>query len=289
MHARTVTTGWPRLAGGVARAPRLTRLRRTAIALATAALATGALAAPALADTTIGQTGGDAGLRCGGQTVRADTNYVVPSGGGTITSFSYGSVAANAGQQLDFLVLRPAGGSNYTVVGKTGLVTLAGTGAVETFAANIAVQEGDILGFWSPGDLQACLRSVATGGGTINSIAADAPTDPSVGDAVSLPNVSTQFDSNQSANLVTTPTPTIADLIDSVEALDLNHGIENALLKKLTNAQRNLDADDLAGACDKLASFIAQVGAQSGKKIEAADADDLIAEAQAVRASIGCG
>jgi hypothetical protein len=83
--------------------------------------------------------------------------------------------------------------------------------------------------------------------------------------------------------------PTIADLIDSVEALELPHGIENSLLKKLTGAQRNLDADDLDGACDKLASFLDQVRAQSGKKIDAADADDLIAEAEAVRESLGCG
>jgi hypothetical protein len=43
------------------------------------------------------------------------------------------------------------------------------------------------------------------------------------------------------------PPPTIADLIASVEALDLPGGIQNALLKKLTNAQRNLDAGDTGG------------------------------------------
>ena len=86
----------------------------------------------------------------------------------------------------------------------------------------------------------------------------------------------------------TVPTATIADLIASVEALDLHGGIENGLLKKLTNAQRNLDRDDLDGACDKLGAFINQVGAQSGKKIDAADADDLIAEAEAVRAGVPC-
>jgi FIMAH domain len=274
---------------------RPTLARRVALALATAALATGALAAPALADTTIGQTGGDAFSTCGedagaGSALRADTNYVVPSGGGTITSFSYGSVAENAGQQLDFLVLRPAGESNYTVVGKTGLVTLAGTGGVETFAVDIDVQGGEILGIWNTGFLASCFRTVASGGGLINSVPFANPPDPSVGDEVSLP-AGPLFDSdlNESANLVTTtttPPPTIADLIDSVEALDLHHGIENALLKKLTNAQRNLDADDTAGACDKLASFIAQVGAQSGKKIDADDAEGLIDQAEAVRADL---
>jgi hypothetical protein len=88
---------------------------------------------------------------------------------------------------------------------------------------------------------------------------------------------------------VVSPTAAIDDLIESVEALDLHHGIENSLLKKLTNAQKNLDVDDIAGACDKLASFIAHVSAQSGKKIDADDADDLIADAEAVRESLDCG
>jgi hypothetical protein len=134
-----------------ARRPRSSLRRRAALAVAAAALATLALAAPALAATTIGQTGGDVG--CGGPRVVADTNSVVPSGGGTITSFSYAPVSGNGGQQLDFLVLRPTTGSDYTVVGKTGLVTLDRAGGVETFAANISVQGGDILGFWHPGNL----------------------------------------------------------------------------------------------------------------------------------------
>jgi hypothetical protein len=207
MDARTGTTGSPRQAEGATRSPRLTLLHRAALALATAALATLGLAAPALADTTIGQTGGDAFTTCGGPAVRADTNYVVPSGGGAITSFSYGSVAGNAGQQLDFLVLRPAGGSDYTVVGKTGLVTLAGTGAVETFAADIDVQGGEILGIWNTGFLASCFRTVASGGGFISSVPFTNPPDPSVGDEISLAGGAlSDVDLNESANLVTTPT-----------------------------------------------------------------------------------
>src|SRR3954451_12601623 len=75
----------------VARRPRSSLRRRAALAVATAALATLALAAPALAATTIGQTGGEATTTCLGPIVRADTNYVVPSGGDTITSFFYQS------------------------------------------------------------------------------------------------------------------------------------------------------------------------------------------------------
>jgi len=178
------------------------RIRSTALALAAAALGTLALAAPALADTTIGQTGGSANIRCASPGVEADTSYVVPSGGGTITSFSFQSVAANAGVQLDFLVLQATGGIDYTVVGKTGPVTLAGTGAVETFAANIPVQGGEILGFWNPG-LTACVRFVGSGGGVIGTQAPLA-VDPSVGDALSLPAAIPAFSLNESANLVPT-------------------------------------------------------------------------------------
>jgi hypothetical protein len=84
------------------------------------------------------------------------------------------------------------------------------------------------------------------------------------------------------------PAATIADLIAAVEALDLPGGIENSLLSKLTGAQNNLQADDTVGACDKLASFIAAVQAQSGKKIDADDADALIDDAEEIRDSIPC-
>jgi 6-phosphogluconolactonase (cycloisomerase 2 family) len=84
------------------------------------------------------------------------------------------------------------------------------------------------------------------------------------------------------------PPATIPTLIESVEDLDLPRGTENSLLKKLNGAQKNLDNGDTAGACDKLASFIDQVSAQSGKKIDSDDAADLIDEAEAVRDSLGC-
>ena len=87
---------------------------------------------------------------------------------------------------------------------------------------------------------------------------------------------------------VTVKPPMIDTVIDSVEALDLHHGTENALLQKLTSAQQDLDAGDTAGACQKLGAFINEVGAQRGKKIDSDDADELIAEAEAVRASLGC-
>ncbi|MBV8991870.1 MAG: hypothetical protein JO372_25200, partial [Solirubrobacterales bacterium] len=97
-------------------------------------------AASALANTTIGKTGGDIKCDLGGRIVVGDTAYVVPFGGGTITSFSFQSSPRNAGRQLDFLVLRPEPEGRYQVVGKTGVVTL-GFGH-DTFSANISVDGG---------------------------------------------------------------------------------------------------------------------------------------------------
>jgi hypothetical protein len=152
----------------------------------------------ALADTTIGQTG--TGLACqavdpGG--VFGDTGYVVPAGGGTITSFSIQVTRPN--EQVDFLVLRPAGGGTYTVVGKTGVQTLTPTG-VETFPASVPVQGGDILGFWFNGFLGDCGYS----GSGANLVGLSGRDDPTTGDTFSLFASTSLTDLNESANLVKT-------------------------------------------------------------------------------------
>jgi hypothetical protein len=175
----------------------LARARR---ALLLVGLAFGALpVGSALADTTVGQAGGTSLCTPLTGATFADTNYVVPASG-TITSFSeLGMSAFGGGTQVDFLALRPVTGSTYTVLGKTGLVTLVGTG-LETFPANISVRAGDILGFWSNAfGLFNCGRTVASGGGLISSGAAP---DPNTGDTIQLPFPDpTPFDLNESANL----------------------------------------------------------------------------------------
>jgi hypothetical protein len=163
-------------------------------------------AASALADTTIGQTGGGTACHPFNGAVAGDGDYVVPSSGGRITSFSFQSTSANAGNPIDFLVLRPAGGGNYAVVGKTGVKTLQGTG-LETFfpRREIAAQGGDILGFWviSPPNVgfPNCIH-VVPGHGGIHATA-NQTADPNVGDTVKFV-LSTQSDDlNESAKLVT--------------------------------------------------------------------------------------
>ena len=161
-------------------------------------------AGSALASTTVGENIG--GSPCGSVTsfVVADTNYVVPAGGGTITSFSFASVPGDATDPIDFLVLRPAGGT-YTVVGETPTFTLAGTG-LETFPANISVRAGDIIGFWSsvpPSKLFNCTQPAVPGSGGF--VQADMPTassDPSRGASIVFTESVNYLDLNESATLV---------------------------------------------------------------------------------------
>ena len=149
------------------------------------------------ADPTIGQTGGSTTCSPATTAANADPSDVVPAGGGVITSFSFQSTSANNGQKLLFLVLKPKGGDSYTVVGKTSLVTLAGTG-LETFAADIAVQSGDILGEWLPGKLDNCART--TSGGVV--LALFPAADPAIGATLSFPTSYGDQYLNESANLV---------------------------------------------------------------------------------------
>ncbi len=95
-------------------------------------------------------------------------------------------------------------------------------------------------------------------------------------------------DGNGLVTVTYTGPATIADLIDSVEALNLSSKVEDGLVKTLTGAQNQLDAGDTHKACKKLTDFIGEVSKQSGKAIATADANDLIDEAEAVRESLGC-
>ena len=165
----------------------------------------------ALADTTIGRLGGSFSVFPPGGAA-ADLSYVVPSGGGKITSFSYQSGSQNPGEQLDFLVLRPTAELGaYTVIGKTGVVTLKGTQTgttVETFAANIAVQGGDVLGLWTPGPLHDVVQLGGVGGTVVFNESAQP--DPNVGDVLSLLTGVGTSDLNESANFAP-PLPTRLD------------------------------------------------------------------------------
>lgn len=67
---------------------------------------------------------------------------------------------------------------------------------------------------------------------------------------------------------------TIDNLQDSVEKLDLNHGISNSLTAKLNNAEKSIDTGK-GNYINLLKAFNNQVNAQSGKKISVEQAKIL--------------
>src|SRR3954447_17103613 len=165
----------------------------------------------ALADVTLGQVGGQSGFSALCSGVLADTNtnpnYVVPPGGGVITSFSIQTGASNNGAlgndgtQVQFLVLRPVGGGNYEGVGSSGLVFLSGTGTQTFPVQDIHAQGGDILGLFvlfSPAS-DLCVRA-ASSGGVVVSAPKTPPPGPGRTVALSVP-AGVSLDLNESANL----------------------------------------------------------------------------------------
>jgi probable HAF family extracellular repeat protein len=70
--------------------------------------------------------------------------------------------------------------------------------------------------------------------------------------------------------------------------LNLNVTIAGSLVAKLQSIQASLATGATTAACNQLNAFINEVQAQSGKKISAIDAGQLITAALNVRAVIGC-
>lgn len=84
---------------------------------------------------------------------------------------------------------------------------------------------------------------------------------------------------------VETTSEAIDDLVQIIEEMNLQNGIENSLDSKLDNAQDALDAansGDRQDAINKLIAFINAVNAQRGNKLTEEEADYLIAKAQEI-------
>lgn len=88
--------------------------------------------------------------------------------------------------------------------------------------------------------------------------------------------------------LTLSPKLMINNIIDLVRSFNLPKGIENSLVKKLEHAQDAIDAGDINRACNQLSAFINEVEAQAGKKLTQAQADQLIADANAIKTALGC-
>jgi hypothetical protein len=87
------------------------------------------------------------------------------------------------------------------------------------------------------------------------------------------------------------PPPTLpeTDLLRAdVQRVGLPHGIERSLLAKLDAMANAVDTGDQAQACDSLSSYVNHVQALTGKKIAAAPAAGLVADALVIRQQLGC-
>jgi HYR domain len=83
----------------------------------------------------------------------------------------------------------------------------------------------------------------------------------------------------------------VSELIVAVQGFNLQQGISNSLDAKLQNVLNALAGaanGETAAVCNQLGAFINETTAQSGKKLTVAQANQLIAAAQQIRAVIGC-
>jgi hypothetical protein len=83
----------------------------------------------------------------------------------------------------------------------------------------------------------------------------------------------------------------VSRLTVTVQSFNLAQGIENSLDTKLQNVLNALNAaknGSVGSVCDQMSAFINETMAQSGKKLTVAQANQLIAAAQQIRAVIGC-
>jgi hypothetical protein len=152
-----------------------------------------ALSASAPAAVTIGATGGNGAAECPpdftwaqDSTAVGSPAYVVPPGGGVITSWSHDRGPAAATAQLRLKVFRKTGPNTYLTVGQSDFETLTGAG-VNTFATRVAVAGGDILGFRITAAAISCRRNGISGDLAVAS--GPAQPDPPIGSSVSFGSV----------------------------------------------------------------------------------------------------
>jgi hypothetical protein len=126
----------------------------------------------------------------------ASPSYVVPAGGGTITSWSLRGAPSSlsclvGGCNARLQVMRPGDGGAYTLAAQSLQQTIP-AGKVSTFSTSLPVQAGDVLGLLGTnvplqgaggsGDLVGSLTGLIGGGGLVNvSVTLDPPLGGSVG------------------------------------------------------------------------------------------------------------
>jgi len=84
------------------------------------------------------------------------------------------------------------------------------------------------------------------------------------------------------------PAEQITGLISLAQSMSLDSGTANSLIVKLHVAARALGSGNNQAACGILSAFLNEVNAQSRKKLTAAQANLLIAEATHIRTVLAC-
>jgi hypothetical protein len=172
--------------------PRRRGAYRRFVLLVVASVVVAGLALPAAgsAAVTIGATGGSATADCPPNFTWAQDSsavgspsYVVPPGGGVITSWSHDRGPASATAQLRLKVFRKTGPDTYLTVGQSDFETLTAAG-VNTFATRVQVEGGDLAGFRLAGANTSCRRSGSTGDVAVAS--GPGQPDPPIGSSIFL-------------------------------------------------------------------------------------------------------
>jgi len=86
-------------------------------------------------------------------------------------------------------------------------------------------------------------------------------------------------------------TDQLNNLVALAQSMDLKNGISTSLDAKLNSAIATLGdmhTNSISTACDQLSAFISDTTAQSGNKLTASQANQLMTAAQSIRATLGC-
>jgi hypothetical protein len=94
-------------------------------------------------------------------------------------------------------------------------------------------------------------------------------------------------------NVLPDPQDLIAGIVADIDGLvadgELKAGQARGLTRPLDNASRSLDRDKIGPACNQLADFVAEANEKvADGALDPAAATDLIAQAEAIQAQVGC-
>jgi hypothetical protein len=144
-------------------------------------------ASSAEAATTLGRAAwGGPAQTCFGATLfvqaaSAGPSYVVPSGGGVITSWSAHGFGAPA--ELILKTVRESTTDNYLIKGSSAVETVAASGT-STFPARLSVAAGDEIALWVPGEFpdKAPCNYVTGNAGDVQAFRGGIHPEPAIGD-----------------------------------------------------------------------------------------------------------